>query len=97
MSLDEGEAKYDAAKAAFEEEATDETKEAYTSASVDLALAVMDSGLPPNQMYPRALGLFRDVLKVDPENVPAQEWIATIEGIYESMGRPVPEPTEDAS
>lgn len=49
------------------------------------------SPLPPGQKYPKALKGYRDVLKLDPSNAKASESIAMIEGIYKSLGKPVPE------
>jgi tetratricopeptide (TPR) repeat protein len=45
----------------------------------------------PMQKYPAALREYRKVLALDKDNVKARESIATIEGIYKSMGRPVPQ------
>jgi len=50
-----------------------------------------DNSLPPRQKYPGALRAYRQVLQYDKENKKAQEGINTIEGIYKSMGRPVPQ------
>lgn len=47
--------------------------------------------LPPMKKYPAALREFRKVLAYDKQNKKAQENVATIEGIYKSMGRPVPQ------
>ena len=47
--------------------------------------------LPPFRKYPGALKLFRKAVEYDAKNAKAKEHIATIEGIYKSMGRPVPE------
>jgi tetratricopeptide (TPR) repeat protein len=49
-----------------------------------------DNSLPPFRKYPTALRQFRKTVEYDPKNKKAQENIATIEGIYKSMGRPVP-------
>jgi tetratricopeptide (TPR) repeat protein len=50
-----------------------------------------EESLPPFQKYPAALRQFRAALKFDPENKKAKQNIATIEGIYKSMGRPIPQ------
>ena len=50
-----------------------------------------DPGTPPRVKYPTALKAYREVLKYDKENGKAKQNIATIEGIYKSMGRPVPQ------
>jgi hypothetical protein len=48
------------------------------------------SPLPPNQKYPKALSLYRQVVKLDPSNDSAKQSIDMIESIYRSMGKPVP-------
>jgi tetratricopeptide (TPR) repeat protein len=50
-----------------------------------------NDALPPFQKYPTALRSYRKVLDYDKENKKAKQSIATIEGIYKSMGRPVPQ------
>ena len=50
-----------------------------------------DPGAAPRVKYPTALHAYREVLKYDKTNKKAQENISTIEGIYKSMGRPVPQ------
>lgn len=50
-----------------------------------------NDALPPRMKYPTALRAYREVLKYDKENKKAKQGIATIEGIYKSMGRPVPQ------
>ena len=50
-----------------------------------------NDALPPRMKYPQALRSYRTVLQYDKTNKKAQEGIATIEGIYKSMGRPVPQ------
>lgn len=50
-----------------------------------------NDAIPPRQKYPTALRAYREVLKYDKDNKKAKEGIATIEGIYKSMGRPVPQ------
>jgi hypothetical protein len=54
---------------------------------------MLDPGLPPREKYPKALGMFRDALKIDPGNALAQDGVKLIENVYESMGRPVPKAT----
>jgi len=46
--------------------------------------------LPPFRKYPTALRQFRKAVEYDPTNKKAKEHVATIEGIYKSMGREVP-------
>lgn len=43
------------------------------------------------RLYKYALADLRQVLKYDPENAEAKQKMDTIVGIYQSMGRPVPE------
>ena len=45
----------------------------------------------PRLKYRAALGDFRRALMLDPANAKAKENAAFIEGIYKSMGRPVPQ------
>lgn len=47
--------------------------------------------LPPFKKYPSALREYRKVLLYDKENKKAKQNIGTIEGIYKSMGRPIPQ------
>lgn len=80
------------AKAAFDKAPSDEkAKGAYVDATVKLATATMLAPeLPPNQKYREALRLYREALKLDPDNEEAKSSSQTIIDIYESMGRPVP-------
>ena len=58
-----------------------------------LQLAYDSMKLPeyaPREKYPKALRLYREVLKTDPKNREAATWKKTIEDIYKSMGRPIP-------
>ena len=50
-----------------------------------------DEQMPPRMKYPGALRAYRQVLTYDKDNKKAQSQIATIEGIYKSMGRPIPQ------
>ena len=47
--------------------------------------------LPPFKKYPAALKSYRRVLEFDKSNQRAKDNVAMIEGIYKSMGRPVPQ------
>jgi hypothetical protein len=47
------------------------------------------------RLYKYALADFKQVLKYDPANAEAKEKIDTIVGIYQGMGRPVPEVPEE--
>ena len=50
-----------------------------------------NDSLPPRMKYPGALKAYRQVLVYDKTNKKAQDNVNTIEGIYKSMGRPVPQ------
>ncbi len=50
-----------------------------------------DEKLPPFRKYPTALRLYRRVVEIDKTNQKAKDNVAMIEGIYKSMGRPVPQ------
>lgn len=50
-----------------------------------------NASLPPFRKYPTALRHYRSAVKLNPKNAKAKENIATIEGIYKQMGRPVPQ------
>ncbi|MDX1979579.1 MAG: hypothetical protein SFV51_04865 [Bryobacteraceae bacterium] len=51
---------------------------------------MFDDKLPPFRKYPAALRAFRKTAELNPNHKKAKEHIATIEGIYKSMGREVP-------
>jgi hypothetical protein len=50
-----------------------------------------ESTLPPKEKYPSALRQYRLVVSIDPTNSEAKENVNLIEGIYNQMGRPIPE------
>jgi len=50
-----------------------------------------NENLPPFKKYPTALKSYRRVLEFDKTNQKAKDNVAMIEGIYKSMGRPVPQ------
>lgn len=50
-----------------------------------------DPAMPPRVKYPGALKSYRQVLTYEKTNKKALDNIATIEGIYKSMGRPIPQ------
>jgi len=64
-------------------------KKAAADAYLARANVYWSAGQP--RLYKYALADFRQVLKYDPENDEAKQKIDTIEGIYQSMGRPIPE------
>lgn len=89
--------KYDEAIALLAKAHTANPKSAeITKALADAHLADADSmmaddSMPPNRKYPGALREYRKVLELDKTNQKAKENVATIEGIYKSMGRPIPQ------
>src|SRR5437763_336623 len=69
-----------------------ELKTALAGAFLAKADSVMaDESAPPRVKYPTALRAYREVLKYDSANQKAKDQIAQIEGIYKSMGRPIPQ------
>jgi tetratricopeptide (TPR) repeat protein len=50
-----------------------------------------NANMPPMRKYPGALRAFRKTVELDPTNTQAKTHIKTIEDIYKSMGRPVPQ------
>ena len=88
---------YDAAITTLQTAAKAAPKSAEIKAAlVEALLAKADSimyndALPPRSKYPDALRAYRQVLPVDPNNEKAKASISTIENIYKSMGRPVPQ------
>jgi hypothetical protein len=90
------EKKFDEAVAQLEAENKSKPRPEVKKALAETYLAKADSymyndALPPRQKYPVALRSYREVLKYDKENKKAQQGVSTIEGIYKSMGRPVPQ------
>jgi hypothetical protein len=92
-----GEKKYDDAitglEAAYKAKPkSPELKKALADAYLAKADALMnDPAAPPRMKYPGALRAYRSVLQYDASNAKAQQNIKTIEDIYKSMGRPVPQ------
>ena len=88
--------KYDEAIATLEAAEKAAPKDAEVRKALgDAHLAYGDSfmsndQLPPFRKYPSALREYRKVLVYDKDNKQAQKNIATIEGVYKSMGREVP-------
>jgi tetratricopeptide (TPR) repeat protein len=69
-----------------------ELKKVLAEAYLAKADSVMaDPNAPPRMKYPTALRAYREVLKYDSSNQKAKDQIAQIEGIYKSMGRPIPQ------
>jgi len=88
--------KYDDAitqlEAAYKAKPSPDVKKTLADAYLAKADAMMaDQSAPPRIKYPGALRSYRAVLKYDKDNAKAKEQIATIEGIYKSMGRPIPQ------
>lgn len=66
-------------------------KKKYLDLTLTLANNTQASmALGSKEKYPKALRLYREVLKVDPKNKEAKENKDMIEMIYKSMGRPIP-------
>jgi tetratricopeptide (TPR) repeat protein len=87
--------KYEEAKNAFEQAKNNETKAAYVEATVKYGTAMMMSDLPPREKYPKALELYEEALKQDPNNAEAKTNRQLILDIYESMGRQPPKAKEE--
>jgi tetratricopeptide (TPR) repeat protein len=89
--------KYDEAIALLAKAHTSNPKSAeITKALADAHLANADSmmaddSMPPNRKYPAALREYRKVLELDKTNQKAKANVDQIEGIYKSMGRPIPQ------
>ena len=69
--------------------ASSQDKIAAANAYLERANFFYEAGRPP--LYKLAVGDFRRVLRLQPENQEAREKLETIVSIYESMARPVPE------
>jgi lipoprotein-anchoring transpeptidase ErfK/SrfK len=59
----------------------------------DAQKVMLDPALPPREKYLKALTMFRNALKIDPDNALAKDGVNLIEDVYRSMGRPVPQTT----
>ena len=67
-------------------------KAALTDANMALGdFNMFNEQMPPFRKYPAALRAYRQVLTYDKANKKAATNIKTIEDIYKSMGRPVPQ------
>jgi len=66
-------------------------KKQYTTATYAYGYACMMSDvLDRKEKYKKALGLYREVLKVDPNHKEAKSQSQLIIDIYKSMGKPIP-------
>ena len=69
-----------------------ELKKALAGAYLAQGNSLMNNAqMPPFRKYPGALKSFRKTVEYDPTNTEAKTNIKTIEDIYKSMGRPVPQ------
>lgn len=79
-------------EAAYKAKPQPDVKKALADAYLAKGDAFMNNdSVPPRMKYPTALRAYREVLKYDKENKKAQQGIEQIEGVYKSMGRPVPQ------
>jgi tetratricopeptide (TPR) repeat protein len=91
--LAQHEAAYNRAKRAFNADPRRSAarRRALVEATVQFgATTMMSPVLTPQVKYPRALRLFREALRLDPNHAKAREYHDLIVRIYRSMGRPVP-------
>ncbi|MEJ7606307.1 MAG: hypothetical protein WKF37_08565 [Bryobacteraceae bacterium] len=69
-----------------------DAKKALSEAYLGKADSYMyNESLPPREKYPPALRAYREALKHDKTNKKAEAGIASIEGVYKQMGRPIPQ------
>lgn len=85
--------KYRTTKAAYTAKPKDKkAKDAYVEATVKLGHETMISpDYPARFKYKKTLQLYREALKLDPNNPVAKQESDLIIKIYKQMGRPVPE------
>lgn len=84
---------YQKAKRAYEADPKRpaDKRKALVEAAVQFGATTMVSPVLTSQVkYPKALRLFREALKLDPKHARATEYRDLIEGIYRSMGKPIP-------
>ena len=75
----------------LKERKSNKKKNTYSRATLLYAEGIMRSiSLKPKQKYPKALKLYREVLKIDPKNKIARVNRDLIIGIYKEMGRKIP-------
>lgn len=92
LALENAKQSYVLAKQTYETDKSKESLEEYRDAAMEYGEMILNAGhLPPKDKYPPSLRAFREVLILEPNNPIAQNRIELIEGIYESMGRPIPE------
>jgi hypothetical protein len=91
------EKKYDAAVSLLETATTANPKSVELQKAMAETLTakgdsiMYDDSLPPRSKYPDALRLYRRALSYDKNNETAKKSAGTIEAIYKSMGRPIPQ------
>jgi hypothetical protein len=85
-------AKYRSTKAAYLKSPKDQKKkDAYIEATVKLGHETMVSNdYPASFKYKKTLSLYKEALKLDPNNPVAKQESELIISIYKQMGRPVP-------
>jgi tetratricopeptide (TPR) repeat protein len=88
--------KYDEAitqlEAAYKTKPTADVKKTLAEAYMAKGDSFMTNDtVPPRVKYTTALRSYREVLKYDKDNKTARQNISTIESIYKSMGRPIPQ------
>jgi hypothetical protein len=91
-ALKQLDAKYRSTKAAYLKSPKDQKKkDAYVEATVKLGHETMVSNdYPASFKYKKTLSLYKEALKLDPNNPVAKQESELIISIYKQMGRPVP-------
>lgn len=84
-----------AARGAYEKAVGKQQSAKLKKAAADTIMKEADAvlvspAMGPKDKYPKALTLYREVVRLDPKNKEAQDAIKTIVSIYKQMGRPVP-------
>ncbi len=85
-------ANYERTKRAFQNNRNGSAqRKAHIQATMAYGTLMMNTvTMRPQEKYPGALRLFREVLAIDRNHAGARKNIELIEGIYRSLGRPVP-------